>query len=203
MGYLMFTLEEGRIAIKIARSNIERKLGNREIDIPKAPDVFKQDYGVFVTLNRYPGKDLRGCIGYAEPIMPLKKALLDVSLSAALRDPRFPAVKLEEMDRIVIDVTLRTPPEDINYNSPEELISQIKIGRDGLIARSSFFSGLLLPQVPVEWGWNVEEFLSHTCQKAGLSMNEWRSGKVNFQKFSGMVFGEKEPRGEVVEIELA
>ncbi len=199
----MFTLEDGRIAIIIARSNIERKLGNNTIKIPEAPKVFDDNSGVFVTINSYPGKDLRGCIGYAEPVMPLKKALMDVSLSAAIRDPRFPPVTLKEMDNIVIDVTLLTPPEKIDYKTTEELISQIKIGRDGLIARTTFFSGLLLPQVPVEWDWDVKEFLSHTCRKAGLPPEEWRNGKVSFQKFTGRVFGEKEPRGEIVELELS
>lgn len=199
----MFTLEDGRIAIIIARSNIERKLGNNTIKIPEAPKVFDDNSGVFVTINSYPGKDLRGCIGYAEPIMPLKKALLDVSLSAAIRDPRFPPVTLKEMDNIIIDVTLLTPPKKIDYKTTEELVSQIKIGRDGLIARTTFFSGLLLPQVPVEWDWDVEEFLSHTCRKAGLPSEEWRDGKVSFQKFTGRVFGEKVPRGEIVELELS
>ena len=200
---MMFTLEDGIVAVSIARANIEKELGNSKAQMPDPPKIFSKDSGVFVTLNTYPEKDLRGCIGYAEPIMPLKKALLDVSISSATRDPRFPRVKLQEMNSIVIDVTLLTPPEEIRYSSLEDLVSQIMIGRDGLIAKSSYSSGLLLPQVPVEWGWDVEEFLSHTCMKAGLSRNEWKKKTVRFYKFSGRVFGENEPRGEVVEMELS
>lgn len=198
----MFTENDGEAAVRIARANIERKLGRKEAQLPEFPEIFRKESGVFVTLNTFPEKDLRGCIGYPEPIMPLKKALLDASVSAATRDPRFPPISLKEMDDIVIDVTLLTPPEDISFDTPEELVSQIEIGRDGLIARRSFYSGLLLPQVPVEWKWNVEEFLSHTCIKAGLPPDEWKSGKVRFQKFSGRVFGEKEPGGEIEEISL-
>ncbi len=199
----MFNIDHGRIAVRAARANIERKLGLEQIKIPSFPKEFKEDSGVFVTLNTYPDKELRGCIGYPEPVMPLSDAILDTSISAAIRDPRFPKVTLEEMDRIIIDVTLLTPPVDIEYSSPADLISKIVIGRDGLIARRSFHSGLLLPQVPVEWRWDVEEFLSHTCMKAGLPSDQWRKGDVQFQKFSGTVFGEKEPRGEIAEIELS
>ena len=103
----------------------------------------------------------------------------------------------------MIDVTALTPPEEITYGSPAELIKMVKIGRDGLIARKGRMSGLLLPQVPVEWGWNVEDFLSHTCSKAGLSPDEWRRGTVTFERFSGRVFGEKTPGGEILEEELS
>ncbi|MGA1847910.1 MAG: TIGR00296 family protein, partial [Thermoplasmatota archaeon] len=202
-GEKLFTRADGELAVRIARAQIERKLGNKDAEIPKETENFLNESGVFVTLNTYPDKDLRGCIGYPEPIMALGKAIKDVAVSAALRDPRFPAVQLKEMDSIVIDVTLLTPPEKIRYRDEEDLIRQIRIGRDGLIAKRSFFSGLLLPQVPVEYKWTVEEFLSHTCLKAGLRPEEWRRGDVEFQKFQGKVFGEESPRGPVREIPLS
>lgn len=189
-------------AVRIARASIEINLGRKNIPFPEIPDVFDRKSGVFVTLNRYPGKELRGCIGFPEPIMELKKAIPEAAISAATKDPRFPKVTVEEMDDIIIDVTVLTPPEKIRYESPEELPSLINIGEDGLIARKGFMSGLLLPQVPVEWGWNAEEFLSHTCLKAGMTPDEWKRGTVSFEKFSGRVFGEKSPRGEIVEEEL-
>lgn len=199
----MFTEEEGKTAVKLARLNIERELGRTDVALPDIPDSFKERSGVFVTLKRYPGSELRGCIGYVEPIMPLGKALLDVSLSSALRDPRFPPVHLSEMDSLVLEVTLLTSPKKIDYRDPDDLVKKVTIGKDGLIAKRSFLSGLLLPQVPVEWGWDVEEFLSHTCSKAGMSMDAWRKGNVQFQKFSGIVFGEVTPRGEIKEMELS
>ncbi|MDP7076811.1 MAG: TIGR00296 family protein, partial [Desulfobacterales bacterium] len=163
---------------------------------------FSEKSGVFVTLSRFPSKELRGCIGYVMPVMKLKKAICDNALNAALEDPRFPALRKEELDRIVVEISLLTVPEKIKYSSPEELLNRIQIGKDGLIMEKSFFKGLLLPQVPVEWGWDVEEFLSHTCMKAGLSSNTWRKGEVTIKKFSAAVFSEKSPRGKVIEKEL-
>jgi len=198
----MFSIGDGTIAVRIARGQIEGKIGGRPPAPPKDPPIFEGPSGVFVTLNTYPDRELRGFIGYSEPIMALGKALKEVAMAAATRDPRFPPVRLKEMDSIVIDVTLLTPPERIEYSGPDDLLSKIVIGRDGLIARKGFYSGLLLPQVPVEWGWGVKEFLSHTCLKAGLSRDEWKRGDVEFQRFSGQVFGERAPRGEVVEEKL-
>lgn len=199
----MFTEKDGELAVKMARAVIMKKLGGKDIEVPDVPRQFQKESGVFVTLNTFPGKDLRGCIGYSEPIMPLGKAIKDVAVAAALRDPRFPAVQLEEMKSIVIDVTLLTPPEDITFVDEEDLVRQVVIGRDGLIARKGFYSGLLLPQVPVEYGWSIEEFLYHTCMKAGLNPDEWRRGDVHFQRFQGKVFGEETPGGPVVEIPLS
>ncbi len=199
----MFRKEDGELAVRTARSTIEKKLSNEDVEFPSLSSVFKRKSGVFVTLNTYPDKELRGCIGYPEPIMELEKALRDAAVSAASRDPRFPPVRTEEMDRIVIEVTLLTPPKKIEFRSEEDLVSQIKIGRDGLIARKSMYSGLLLPQVPVEYGWNPEEFLSHTCMKAGLHPEEWRRGNVSFQRFQGRVFGEQTPGGKVEEVPLS
>ncbi|MGA1820250.1 MAG: TIGR00296 family protein [Thermoplasmatota archaeon] len=198
----MFTEKDGDLAVRTARAVIMNKLGGKGVEIPEAPPNFKKESGVFVTLNTYPGKNLRGCIGYPEPIMALGKAISDVAVAAALRDPRFPPVRLEEMKNIVIDVTLLTPPEDIRFMDEEDLVRQVRIGRDGLIAKKGFYSGLLLPQVPVEYDWSVEEFLSHTCMKAGLHPEEWRRGDVKFQRFQGKVFGEEFPDGPVKEIPL-
>jgi hypothetical protein len=198
----MIEHEDGVLAVRYARAIIEERLGSTSRALPEPGANFKAPSGVFVTLNTYPDRELRGCIGYSEPIMPLGEALREVAVAAATRDPRFPPVSLKDMDSIIIDVTLLTRPERIEYSTPEDLVSAIAIGRDGLIASKGFHSGLLLPQVPVEWGWDAEEFLNHTCMKAGLPRDEWRRGKIEFQRFSGRVFGERTPRGEVVEEEL-
>jgi len=198
----MYSDKEGKRAVELARAAIEKHLGGGSELPSHLPEVFREKSGVFVTLNRYPSRDLRGCIGFPEPIMPLAGAIEDAAVSAATRDPRFPPVSLGEMDRIVVDVTMLTPPERIDHKGPDDLVSKIVIGRDGLIARKGFYSGLLLPQVPVEWGWSVEEFLSHTCMKAGLAPDSWREGNVSFQRFSGYVYGEREPRGQVERMEL-
>ena len=198
----MVTDEDGKAAVKLARAVIEKHLGKKGLDLPGLTPIFSDRFGAFVTLNTFPRRELRGCIGYTEPIMPLEDAITDVAKSAATRDPRFPRVKLAEMDNIIIDVTILTPPKKLSYTSVEDLIGKVVIGRDGLIARRGHFLGLLLPQVPIEWNWDVEEFLSHTCYKAGLPPDAWRDGDVEFKAFSGHVFGELRPGGDVERMEL-
>ncbi|MDG6223928.1 MAG: TIGR00296 family protein [Candidatus Thermoplasmatota archaeon] len=199
----MYSLEEGTAAVRIARSAIERQLGIEGPAPPVAPAPFKEKSGVFVTLNTHPGRDLRGCIGYAEPIIPLRDAIVEMAKAAATKDPRFPRVRPEEMGRICVDVTILTPPVQISYGDVDDLVSQVRIGRDGLIASRGPYGGLLLPQVPVEYGWGVEEFLSHTCMKGGMHPEEWRRGTVDFKRFSGQVFGERSPGGTIEEMPLA
>ena len=152
--------------------------------------------GVFVTLNNNQG--LRGCIGYPLPDKLLFNALEDAAISAATKDPRFVPVKYNELDSITFEVTILTSPKKIIANKPEEYLSQIKVGRDGLIVKHGFYSGLLLPQVPVEYGWNEEEFLEHTCEKAGLPRNYWKHSETEIQKFEGIVFKEEKPNGPVI-----
>jgi len=94
--------------------------------------------------------------------------------------------------------TVLTSPKKIIVSNPREYLSQIKVGRDGLIVKNGFYSGLLLPQVPIEYGWNEEEFLEYTCQKAGLSKNEWKNTEIEIQKFEGIVFKEEYPNGPVI-----
>ena len=120
----------------------------------------------------------------------------------ATHDPRFPRLREDELDRIVVEVSLLTPPELIKVKYPKEYPGKIVIGRDGLIAQKGAFKGLLLPQVPVEWKWNVEKFLGQTCMKAGLLPDAWLDPETKIFKFGGDVFGEVEPRGKVVRKEL-
>ena len=101
------------------------------------------------------------------------------------------SVKTDELSDIVFEVTVLTPPVEIIVTDPMEYLEKIKVGRDGLIIKHSFSSGLLLPQVPAEYGWNVEEFLQHTCEKAGLEKNTWKNEKVKIEKFEGIVYKEE------------
>ena len=105
----------------------------------------------------------------------------------------------KELDDIIIEVTILTRPELIKVNNPQDYLSEIEIGRDGLIVEQGFYKGLLLPQVPVEQGWNEEEFLSHTCMKAGLTPDAWFDKNIKISKFSGQIFTEISPRGEIKE----
>jgi len=182
---------DGVILVKTARKAVTEFLsnGNRmklESDLEKK---FSFNSGVFVTLNNADG--LRGCIGFPMPDKKLSNGIIDAAIAAATEDPRFPSVKTNELNDIVFEVTVLTPPVEITVTDPMEYLEKIKVGRDGLIIRNSFSSGLLLPQVPVEYGWNVEEFLQHTCEKAGLEKDTWKNEKVKIEKFEGIVYKEK------------
>jgi uncharacterized protein (TIGR00296 family) len=199
-----FSQEEGKILIKFARENIEYYLRNsRRIPVPdNIKEKFSDKYGAFVTLNRFnvSGNPLRGCIGYIEPSYSLYDVIHRVSISSAIEDPRFPPVSLEEMDNMVIELSILTPPKLLEVDIPKDYINKVVIGRDGLIAEKGPRRGLLLPQVPVDHGrnWDVETFLSQTCSKAWLDSNAWKEKSTKIYSFQAILFEEKEPRGEVV-----
>ena len=189
---------DGAVLVKTARKAVTEFLsnGNRiklESDIE---EKFSFNSGVFVTLNNPGG--LRGCIGFPMPEKKLSHAIIEGAIAAATEDPRFPSVKTNELNDIVFEVTVLTPPVEIDVSDPTEYLEKIKVGRDGLIIRHSFSSGLLLPQVPVQYGWDVEEFLQHICEKAGLARDTWKNESVKIEKFEGIIFKEETPNGTIV-----
>ena len=189
---------DGVVLVKTARKAVTQFLsnGNRMKLESDLEEKFSFNSGVFVTLNNPDG--LRGCIGFPMPEKKLSHAIIEGAIAAATEDPRFPSVKTNELNDIVFEVTVLTPPVEIDVSDPMEYLEKIKVGRDGLIIRHSFSSGLLLPQVPVEYGWNVEEFLQHTCEKAGLEKDAWKNKKVKIEKFEGIIFKEETPNGAIV-----
>ena len=189
---------DGVFLVKTARKAVTEFLsnGNRMKLESDLEEKFSFNSGVFVTLNNPDG--LRGCIGFPMPEKKLSHAIIEGAIAAATEDPRFPSVKTNELNDIVFEVTVLTPPVEIDVSDPTEYLEKIKVGRDGLIIRHSFSSGLLLPQVPVEYGWNVEEFLQHTCEKAGLSRDTWKNESVKIEKFEGIIFKEETPNGVIV-----
>ncbi len=191
------TLEEGRMAVKLARKAIEVYLSESRVIEDRLSGVFEEKRGVFTTLTKH--GELRGCIGFPYPVKRLDEAIIESAISSAVNDPRFPPVKLEEMDEIVVEVTVLTPPEKIEAK-PVDIPKHIEIGRHGLMVKYGLYSGLLLPQVAVEYGMNEEEFLSQTCLKAGLPPDCWFYAEV--YRFEGQIFKEVSPRGEVVEVDL-
>jgi len=200
---LSFTLEdeEGIFLVKLARKAIIEylKTGKKLKPPEETPEKLRVKCGVFVTLNKFEkgGKNLRGCIGYPEPILPLVEATIDSAINAAVEDPRFPPVRLGEMDRIVVEVSVLTPLQPINVENPKDYPKHVKVGVDGLVVELGWNKGLLLPQVPVEWGWNSEEFLSNCCMKAGLPPDCWLLPKTKIYKFQAIIFEEEEPNGEI------
>jgi len=195
-------LEEGDSLVKTARKIVTEFLKNGvRINLEeKFRDKFSFHSGVFVTLNDPSG--LRGCIGFPLPDKKLYNALEDAAIAAATEDPRFNPVRFEELESITFEVTVLTPPKKIEVKEPQEYLTKIKLGQDGLIVKYGFNSGLLLPQVAMEYGWNVKEFLEHTCEKAGLPKDYWMKPGIEIKKFEGMVFKELSPNGEVTQERL-
>ena len=187
-------IEDGKIAVKLARESIETfiRAGRQTEIVRKTP--FDEERGVFVTINK--DKQLRGCIGYPYPIKPLGEAIVDSAINAATNDPRFPPLSVKELAEIKIEVTILGKPEKLDVK-PKDLPKEIKIGRDGLIVKRGFYQGLLLPQVPVEWNWDNEEFLCQTCYKAGLPPDCWLDDSTEVYRFKGQIFEERD--GEIVE----
>ncbi|MFA6214102.1 MAG: TIGR00296 family protein [Candidatus Micrarchaeia archaeon] len=196
-------VSSGQYLVSLARQSIEGYLADgRKIMPSRAEGALSEKRGVFVTLESYPGHELRGCIGYPLPIKELALATVDCALSAAFEDPRFPPVEKEELARLVLEVSVLSVPEEIKVKKPEEYLKRIKVGRDGLIIHYGYSSGLLLPQVPVEWNWGEGEFLCQVCEKAGLPREMWRSPSAKISSFGAQIFSEKAPGGEVVQKKL-
>ena len=200
------TLEEGKFLVSLARKTVETYLKTgRRLKIPEnVPPKLMEKCGVFVTINKLKNgkKELRGCIGYPYPTHPLVEAVMDSAISSATRDPRFPPLNENELEKVIFEVSVLTPPEIIKVKKPTEYPSKIKVGRDGLIVESGFYKGLLLPQVPIEWKWDEEEFLCQCCLKAGLPPDCWLLEETKIYRFEAIIFEETKPNGEIVRKEL-
>jgi uncharacterized protein len=193
--------EEGKFLIQLARNTAKTFLETGKTLKPpeNTPKKLFENCGVFVTINslKRKKKALRGCIGYPYPTHPLVQAVIDNAIHAATQDPRFEPIEKDELDQMIFEVSVLTPPEPVTVAKPEEYVKQIKVGEHGLIVEKGFSKGLLLPQVPVEWGWCEEEFLCQCCVKAGLPPDSWLTKGAKVYRFSAIVFEEETPCGEV------
>jgi len=193
----MYSDEEGRRAVKLARRVVEAVVRGDSIGEIAYPQKFENAAGVFTTLKLYPSGELRGCIGYPDPTLRIIETIVNSARSAAMRDPRFNPVTVEELDGLIVEVSLLTPPEKVQVDDPSEYLERIVVGKHGLIVKRSLATGLLLPQVPVEWNWDVKEFLEHACLKAGVERNSWKRPSTEIFSFQGEVFAESNPGGEI------
>lgn len=184
----MISEKNGQFLVELAKDSIKHYLKTGELlEIPdEHPIELEEKYGVFVTLNK--NENLRGCIGYAEPIESALKATIDVAVAAAFNDPRFPQVTDDEFENLDFEVTVLTKPEMIIVAHPDEYFEEIEIGTDGLIIQKGYSRGLLLPQVAVENAFTIEDFLEHTCMKAGISADSWMDESCDVYKFQGQIF---------------
>ncbi len=179
--------EEGKLLLNLARESISCCFNNKNPDITKV-EKFSDNQGVFVTLIK--NNQLRGCIGFPEPIFPLYKAVIKAAIAAAFEDPRFPPLQKQEFKDIKIEISVLTVPKLIKVENPEEYMEKIRIGKDGLIIRSNLGSGLLLPQVATEYKWDVKTFLGHLCQKAWMSNDAWKNPDNKIYRFQAQIFTE-------------
>jgi AmmeMemoRadiSam system protein A len=177
------TSETDRLALLLlARTAIIAHVGGLPAPSPAFEGVFARPGAAFVTLLGDDGS-LRGCIGHLDATQPLGRVIERCAVSASSQDPRFAAVESSEIDRLRIEVSLLGPMEPIS--SPAE----IEIGRHGVVVERGRHRGLLLPQVAIEWQWDVPTFLAHTCRKAGLPDDAWKDG-ATLWRFEAEVFGE-------------
>ncbi|TRO50696.1 TIGR00296 family protein [Candidatus Bathyarchaeota archaeon] len=195
------TIADGTFLVGLARQTVTEYLkSGKVLKVPNdISDKLMKKCGVFVTLNSVSrgAKMLRGCIGLPYPTTPLTKAVIEAAVSSSTQDPRFPPLSMQELDSIVFEISVLTPPERVIVRNPLEYISKIKVGKDGLIMENGYNKGLLLPQVPVELNWNEEEFLSQTAMKAGLLPDAWLLENTKIYRFQAIIFEEEIPKGNV------
>lgn len=180
-----FSEEEKKYLLRLARYTLEQYFHlNTSPPPPINSDNIRKPYGVFVTLSK--AGDLRGCVGYVDPVKPLDEAVKDMALSAALKDPRFVPLQANELPDVEIEISVLSPLKKIGS------IEEIQVGVHGLVIQDKHQRGLLLPQVAVQYNWDVETFLTHTCLKAGLREDAWKSEEVEIYVFSAEIFSESD-----------
>ena len=196
------SLSEGKFLINLARNAISNFLSDNKIIEPPvdAPENLKEKLGVFVTLKKHDSDELRGCIGFPEPIDTLAKGTITSAIEAATGDPRFPHVTLKELEEnIAVEISVLTTPKELK-TEPKNIPKKIIIGTDGLIIGKGLRRGLLLPQVAVEWKWDQEEFLANCCLKAGLPPDSWLLDETNVYTFQATIFKEQSPKGIIEQV---
>lgn len=200
----MISDEYGEQLVRLARRAVEKYLNESIIVNLDNMYQFSQKAGVFVTLNYVDNNEehLRGCMGFPLPDKKLHQSVIEAAIAAATQDPRFPPLDKEELASVIFEVSVLTSPEKINVQSPKEYQNHIKIGRDGLILRCKYGSGLLLPQVPVELRWDIDEFLANICYKAGAPPDTWLMAESRLYRFEAIVYRESEPSGKIIKVDL-
>jgi AmmeMemoRadiSam system protein A len=169
--------------LDIVKKTINSKLNNK---IPPKltidSETLKEKRGAFVTLKKR--GHLRGCIGYIKAVKPLWETVQEMAVAAAFHDPRFPSLKPEELKDLSFEISVLSPLKRIRD------VKEIAVGKDGLYIVRGYNSGLLLPQVAVEYNWDRETFLSETCYKAGLPPQAWMDAETEIYIFSADYFGD-------------
>jgi len=177
----MLEPHERRVLLQLARQAIAARLEGRSVETPVAVGGLARRAGAFVTIRH--NNRLRGCLGSLDADAPLVEVVARCAGDAATRDPRFSPLPVDDLPEVVLEISVLGPVE------PVADPADVEVGRHGLIVEQGTHRGLLLPQVPTEWGWDRETFVSETCVKAGLARDAWRTGARLFT-FEADVFGE-------------
>jgi len=199
--FVEFGHPDGPLLISVARESINRYFKTKTVVIP--PSItedprFRRRMGCFVTLKKNDeDKSLRGCIGFPYSTKELSRVLPESAVAAAFDDPRFPPIREIELRELLLEISLLTEPSQIEAKDQRELPKKIEVGKDGLIMKWSFGSGLLLPQVATEYNWDSEEFLCNLSMKAGAPPDQWLVPGTIVYKFNALVFQEESPLGQV------
>jgi len=173
-----------RFLLALVRETIQCRLNGEPLPSPEPDDqLLLEPRGAFVTL-KIDGR-LRGCIGHVIGVAPLWQAVRDNAIAAAFEDPRFEPMREDELLHTHIEISALTPLRRVEFDD-------VIVGRDGVLLEKGMARGLLLPQVAVEFGWDRETFLDHTCRKAGIEPGCWRHPDTIISTFSAQVFGENE-----------
>lgn len=182
--------KEKNVLLNIARQSIESKVRGEkppEIDLASHPPSMTQRRACFVTLKK--GGELRGCVGSLDAQLPLVKEVQDRAVAAAFEDFRFPPVREDELDEIKIEISCLTKPKILSYQRPEDLLSKLVPGRDGVVLSSGVRKATFLPQV-----WekipDVEDFLTKLCYKMGVRGNLWREKVMDVRTYRVEKFNE-------------
>jgi hypothetical protein len=177
-----FSASDRRALMELAKKAVAAAAKRVDFQPDEPGSKLLSDPGAaFVTLKKK--GQLRGCIGHVVARVPLFKCIADVAHSAAVQDMRFSPVSPDELDELTYEISVLTTPEP---TTPDQVV----VGRDGLIMSRGGRSGLLLPQVPIEWNWDREQFLQHTCRKAGLPLDCWKDQDTEIKSFRAIVWGE-------------
>lgn len=180
---MQLTAKEKLELLNVAKNAIDAKISNKKMpELKLDSEILKEMRGAFVTLKKR--GNLRGCIGYIRAFKPLAETVREMAIAAAFNDPRFPSLKAEEMKDLTFEISVLSPLKQIND------INEIEVGTHGLYIVSGHNSGLLLPQVAVEYGWDRETFLKETCHKAGLPPLAWMHKETDIYIFSADYFGD-------------
>jgi uncharacterized protein (TIGR00296 family) len=201
---ITITHDEGKQLVRIARDTVESLFQLKELFLEPSRRA-GVEAGVFVTIHGCStnGNSLRGCIGFPFPRGDFYSSLAEAAIAAATQDPRFRPISKNELDKIIFEVSVLSRPEPITVGKPDDYLDKVKIGVDGLVFSWGKYSSLLLPQVALEFGWTVDEYLSNLSCKAGLTPDMWMADGAKIYKFACLVYKELQPRGEICRVTIS